>query len=344
MKRRILSICVCLALLFSVSVTYRMDAKMTNSAVKFLKGKWYSASCGEGGSNWYVKFTKKYAKKYTYNSEKKKYVYSGKGVIKSVKKISSGYRIKIKDGKTKYTYQSAKKDKNKLEYYGTWNVSEFSNTYSGSYSLSRTKKQKQIKILSDSKLVEKLGNFEMSGVDLTAKYIEYIHTLKVKKYPSGIYGVIVDAGMPVLLITDSVVEYSEDKPYSAHASLYAYNFKQNKVEYIGIIDSTGSGYPLLISDGYVIGGFHHSSKRLTVKDGIGELDVIDNLFLDKNELIHKVYSVSDGKKTKTLTEKIPVTDSESEEKYDYYSQALINEDGSYNEDKYVCFEKLTRTA
>ena len=45
-----------------------------------------------------------------------------------------------------------------------------------------------------------------------------------------------------------------------------------------------------------------------------------------------------------MAEKIPVTDSESEEKYNYYSQALINEDGSYNEDKYVCFEKLTRKA
>ncbi len=121
----------------SASSATDSNGKASNAAVKFLKGKWYSASCGEGGPNWYVVFTKKYAKRYMYDTKKKKYVYERKGIIKSTKKVASGYRIKIKDGKNKYTYQSAKDDKNVLDFYGTWKTSEFSSTYSGSSSLAR---------------------------------------------------------------------------------------------------------------------------------------------------------------------------------------------------------------
>ena len=72
-----------------------------------------------------------------YDTKKKKYVYERKGIIKSTKKVASGYRIKIEDGKNKYTYQSAKDDKNVFNFYGTWKTSEFSSTYSGSSSLAR---------------------------------------------------------------------------------------------------------------------------------------------------------------------------------------------------------------
>ncbi len=105
-------------------------------AVQFLKGKWYSNSMMERPV-FYVKFTKKYAKYYTYDSDKRKYVYSSKSTIKSAKKSGDGYLIKLKNKKGKFCYKTAKGDKNALEFYGSWKSSEFGSTYSGSSSLSR---------------------------------------------------------------------------------------------------------------------------------------------------------------------------------------------------------------
>lgn len=58
--------------------------------------------------------------------------------VDSCEKTSSGYRIQA-TGVTgvKYTYQTAESDANVLEYYETWDESEFADTYSGGASLSR---------------------------------------------------------------------------------------------------------------------------------------------------------------------------------------------------------------
>ncbi len=166
-----------------------------------------------------------------------------------------------------------------------------------------------------------------------------------KKNPAGDYIAIVDAGMPVLLVTDSIIggDTGEQEKHmnSAHAYMYAYNYDKEKVEYIGYINSTGSGYPLLVSDGYVIGGFHHSSRKLTVKDGKGEMEEIDGFYLNKKKLTHTVYSVYHGGEDKISKDKIAIKDMNDEDRHDYYGSTLVNEDGTYNDDTYVVFEKLS---
>ena len=165
------------------------------------------------------------------------------------------------------------------------------------------------------------------------------------KNPAGDYIAVVDAGMPVLLVTDSIIKGDTGKQakkgYSAHAYMYAYDYNEKKVELIGPINSTGSGYPLLVSNGYVIGGFHHSAKKLTMKDGKGEMEVIDGLYLNKKKLTHTVYSVYRCVEDKVSEDKIEIKDMNDEDKYDYYCSALINEDESYNKDTYIVFKKLS---
>ena len=142
MKRKtksFMTLVLCLVMAFAAVGAYSqpVQAKAGSAAVKFLKGKWYSNSMGENGPTFYVKFTKKYAKYYTYSSDKGKYEYTGKSTIKSAKKSGDGYLIKLKNKNGKFCYKTVKGDKNALEYYGTWKKSEFGDTYSGSSSLSR---------------------------------------------------------------------------------------------------------------------------------------------------------------------------------------------------------------
>ena len=132
-----LALCLVMSLVAVGAYSQPVYADAGSSAVKFLKGKWYSNSMSENGPTFYVKFTKKYAKYYYYNSDTGKYEYESKSKIKSAKKSGSGYLIKLKNKNGKYCYKTAEGDKNALECYGTWKSSEFGDTYSGSSSLSR---------------------------------------------------------------------------------------------------------------------------------------------------------------------------------------------------------------
>ena len=136
MRTFLASVCCLMLSVAAVGATSRLvHADTGKAAVKFLKGKWYCASIhGElGKSNYYVKFTKKYAKYYDLNPNGK-YKYSHKSKIISAKKSGNGYLIKLAG---KICYKTAKDDKNILEYYETWKPSEFATHYSGSSSLSR---------------------------------------------------------------------------------------------------------------------------------------------------------------------------------------------------------------
>ena len=138
-KRTVVTIMVCLMLSLTVASVYAklVCADAGKTAVADLKGRWYSNSMDENGPVFYAKFTKKYAKYYYYDPSSGKYELKEKARIKSAKKYGSGYWIKVKSGKNKYSYRTADGDVNILEYYGTWNRDNMSDTYSGSSSLSR---------------------------------------------------------------------------------------------------------------------------------------------------------------------------------------------------------------
>ena len=136
--RTFLAIIFCLMVSVAAvgATSQSVHADAGKAAVKFLKGKWYCASIhGElGKSNYYVKFTKKYAKYYDLNLNTGKYKYSVKSRIIAAKKTGNGYMIKLKG---KICYKTAEDDKNILEYYDTWKPSEFATHYYGSSSLFR---------------------------------------------------------------------------------------------------------------------------------------------------------------------------------------------------------------
>ena len=119
-------------------------AKADNEAVEFLTGTWMTASqgyeyYGEIQPEYYVRFTRNYVK---YGHLKSgKFILDHKSKIVSTKKINNqtGYRIKVKaDNGYKYCYQTSEDGNvDSLDYYMTWNESEFPGMLSGSSSLER---------------------------------------------------------------------------------------------------------------------------------------------------------------------------------------------------------------
>ena len=119
-------------------------AKADNEAVAFLAGTWMTASqgyeyYGEIQPEYYVRFTRNYVK---YGHLKSgKFILDHKSKIVSTKKINNqtGYRIKVKaDNGYKYCYQTSEDGNvDSLDYYMTWNESEFPGMLSGSSSLER---------------------------------------------------------------------------------------------------------------------------------------------------------------------------------------------------------------
>ena len=141
---------ICVVFVFSVIImgsslpVLPSTAKADNEAVAFLAGTWMTASqgyeyYGEIQPEYYVRFTRNYVK---YGHLKSgKFILDHKSKIVSTKKINNqtGYRIKVKaDNGYKYCYQTSEDGNvDSLDYYMTWNESEFPGMLSGSSSLER---------------------------------------------------------------------------------------------------------------------------------------------------------------------------------------------------------------
>lgn len=132
--RKIYTFLLILILVLFIPSTAQADAG--KKALKYLKGKWYTASIDLTGHPQYmVKFTKKYVKYYSFDEGKDKYVFNWKAKLVSAKKTKNGYLIKVKNGNHKYCYEG---DKKILCYYMTWNRKKFGDNYSGSSSLGKS--------------------------------------------------------------------------------------------------------------------------------------------------------------------------------------------------------------
>lgn len=141
--RIFIAVMLCMVMITGLTEMFSqpVQAAAGKKAVKFLKGRWYSNSMMEEGKpTFYVKFTRKYAKYYYYQTKTNKYKYQGKCRIVSAKKSGKGYLIKLKNKSGKFCYQTDEKDKKILNCFQTWESDKFWDYYSASSSLGRDAK------------------------------------------------------------------------------------------------------------------------------------------------------------------------------------------------------------
>ena len=188
-------------------------------------------------------------------------------------------------------------------------------------------------------------NFIYNGVHYKEVYTAYAETVDPKEYvfdpvyeseESGVYMSIVNVGIPVLLLSDGGFEdwATESDIYSAHADIYLYYPDEDKVKKIGFINSTGSGYPLIFDGEYIIGGFHHLSKRFKIQDGEAILEEADGFYTDSKEGTHKLgkMSVNGDIIDLSVDETLPIDEIE---KLDYYALAGYGKEISFTKVEYA---------
>ncbi len=107
-----------------------------------ISGTWVTASMGyeyygETQAEYYVQFTDTDVN--YLHTKAGDYVLDHSDKINSIEETATGgfiVQAETAEG-NQYTYRTSEGDKDILEYYGTWNEEEFSDTYSGGASLSR---------------------------------------------------------------------------------------------------------------------------------------------------------------------------------------------------------------
>lgn len=97
------------------------------------------------------------------------------------------------------------------------------------------------------------------------------------------YFSITDNGL--LLLAKKVLELTtregQDIKCAIEAEIYAYDSKKKEVVYIGPIQSGGSSSPIEIGPGgCLLTGYHHSSEKFRVVDGVGYVERVDGLNMD----------------------------------------------------------------
>ena len=147
-----------------------------------------------------------------------------------------------------------------------------------------------------------------------ASFLQAIDSSKKKWYMA-----IVQSDQPVLLMTDSVMKQGsgKDKTFTAvSADVYGYSKEKGEVVKIGEIKSTGSGYPILASARYILTGFHHSSDRLCVENGVGIIERVEGFGMESGEGKYSRIQMTNGKQRVLEEIEIPRKLAET---LDYYS-------------------------
>ncbi len=150
-----------------------------------------------------------------------------------------------------------------------------------------------------------------------SSYIKYAKQQQKKSRKTLYYAIInaSDGKMPVLLVTTSD-SYIKHDTGAIHADVYSYS--DGKVVQITKMQSTGSGYPLLQKDKYIISGWHHSSQRLMVSGANGYMETIDGFGMENTKCHQKSWTIANGKKkdfsSKIISEKKAFS-------LDYYNNA-----------------------
>ena len=168
------------------------------------------------------------------------------------------------------------------------------------------------------------------NTDLTSLYKDFITDMyKDEPKISHVYMAIVGKEHPVLLISQSLIGDSEEEGEgraegtAVSAEVYQYSpllSSKHSIVWVGQVESTGSGYPLLTDGEGIISGFHHRSDRLVVNDGVGTIERVEGFGLDKDSGTYSILSITNGDGEKEISSE--TKDMEDVESMDYYTNTL----------------------
>ena len=105
---------------------------------------------------------------------------------------------------------------------------------------------------------------DFSKADLS-KYETFDQMTKDFKKGMG-YAQVKLGDTDVFLVSTGTFTGEDGARYAMDASVFVYD-RDGKIDYLGKVQSGGTAYPLMITDGYLFTGGHHNVTKWTVKNG-----------------------------------------------------------------------------
>lgn len=123
-------------------------------------------------------------------------------------------------------------------------------------------------------------------------------------------------GEKILVVAPSV--YGDGETMAADA----YQYADGEVKFIGSVSSTGTAYPIAFTaEGLIFGG-NHTSGKLVIHDGTGELYQIKDVNIEGRTPVLEVYDMVNGEGTLKSSEELSP---EQADAMDYYTGAFADE-------------------
>jgi hypothetical protein len=123
------------------------------------------------------------------------------------------------------------------------------------------------------------------------------------------------AGEKILMVASAV--YADGEAMEADV----YQYADGEVKFIASVASTGTAYPLAHTPDAVLFGGNHTSGKLSVQGGAGELRQIKDMNIEGRAPVLEVYDMSGGEAALKSSEELSAEDADA---MDFYTGAFAD--------------------
>ena len=160
---------------------------------------------------------------------------------------------------------------------------------------------------------------ESANDAITAAYQDKVAELEVESEDTLSWAQFVcGTGEKVLAVTKKSFVYADGQTMGADI----YQYADGEVKFIASVGSTGTAYPLAYTEEAVLFGGNHTSGKLVIDNGSGELYRIVNMNIEGKTPVLEIYDVENGEETLKSSEELSAEEADS---LDYYINALSDE-------------------
>lgn len=151
-----------------------------------------------------------------------------------------------------------------------------------------------------------------------AAYQAKVAELEPTEGETDVHWVVFPCGTGEKILVVAPTVYGDGETMDADV----YQYADGEVKFIGSVGSTGTAYPIAFTPEGLIFGGNHTSGKLVIHDGTGELYQIKDVNIEGKTPVLEVYDMVDGVGTLKSSEELSP---EQADAMDYYISAFADE-------------------
>lgn len=156
------------------------------------------------------------------------------------------------------------------------------------------------------------------ATEAEAAYQEKIAELRLAGEGEEVHWAVLPCGSGEKLLLAASSVYADGEAMEADV----YQYADGEVRLIASVSSTGTAYPLIYTADAVLFGGNHTSGKLVVADGRGELSQITSINIEGKAPVLEVYDMENGEGTLKSSQELTAEEAEDME---FYMNALAGE-------------------